>query len=164
MKQSITSTHMPDPLVEARKEAATFPDLVHRIEVGLDRLFRDMSFVEPNSLIAGIEAFHQERMSKIPSRARYPEAQPWVDFVIARDNHLRRLTGISDRQLALHRSLGEYLCFRGTLKARPLLAEKCRVVYLPDTDRGQLHMKNVDDPAIEWKPDPNPPKYGRRIL
>jgi len=148
---------MPDPLAEAQREAATYGNLAHRIELGLERVFADDSYIDPDSLLEGIEAFHQERMAKVPSRARYPEAHPWVDFVIACDKELQRLTGLSDRQMAIHRSLGEYRCFRGTLKARPKLVEKCRVVYLPETDHGQFHIKNVDDPAIEWKPDPNPP-------
>jgi hypothetical protein len=37
-------------------------------------------------------------------------------------------------------------------------------VYLPETDRGQLHIKNVDDPAIEWKPDPTPAKVWQEEL
>src|ERR1051326_4440107 len=155
MKQSGITGNIPNPLAEAKQEFATYPNLAHTIELGLDRVFQDDKFIDPDSLLEGIEAFHVERMAKIPSRARYPEAQPWVDFVIARDRHLQELTGLSNRQLAIHRSLGDYRCFRGTLRARPKTVEKCRVVYLPETDHGQLHIKNVDDPAIEWKPDPN---------
>ena len=153
-----TKINIPDPLVEAKQEATTFSNLAHRIEIGLERVFKDDSFVDPDSMLEGIEAFHKERMAKMPSRTRYPEAPPWVDFVIARDQHLQERTGLSDRQMAIHRSLGDYRCFRGTLRAHPKLVEKCRVVYIPETDRGQLHIKNVDDPAIEWKPDPRAPK------
>ncbi len=151
------SVRLPDPLQEAKEEAESYPQLAHRLELGLDRLFRDMAFVDTETLLEGIEAFHQERMAKTPSRARYPEAQPWVEFIRARDQEYQRLTGMSDRHLAIHRSLSDYLCFRGVRKARPRLLERCRVVYLPETDRGQFHIKNVDDPPIEWKPDANPP-------
>lgn len=155
---------IPDPLTEAKQEVAVRPNLAHFIDLMLDRVFKDDKFIDPDSFLEGIEEFHQERMAKIPSRARYPEAQPWVDFVLARDRHLRELTGLSGRQMAIHRSLGDYRCFRGTLRARPKLVEKCRVVYLPETNRGQLHIKNVDDPAIEWKPDPNPPRVWQEEL
>lgn len=155
---SKSSGKIPDPLSEAKQEVTTFSNLPHRIEIALDRVFKDDSFIDPDSYLDGIEEFHRERMSKIPSRARYPEARPWVDFVIARDRHVQELAGLSDRQMAIHRSLNDYRCFRGTLKAAPKLVEKCRVVYLPETDRGQLHIKNVDDPAIEWNPDPKPPR------
>ncbi|MCY0541594.1 hypothetical protein OVW21_26570, partial [Klebsiella pneumoniae] len=32
--------------------------------------------------------------------------------------------------------------------------EKCRVLYVPESDRGALHAKNVDDPLTYWSPRP----------
>jgi hypothetical protein len=67
------------------------------------------------------------------------------------DGELQQLLGISDREMALHRSLGDFLTFRGYAAAKPKTVEKCRVAYLPESDHGQIHVKNVDDPATFWK-------------
>jgi hypothetical protein len=97
-------------------------------------------------------------MQRIPPADRYPEAAPWVAHALAVDRELQPAAGLTDAQLAAYRSLGHFLTFRGYAQARPAATEKCRVVYLPETDRGQLHIKNVDDPITFWKPDPEPGK------
>src|SRR5690606_28500091 len=38
-------------------------------------------------------------------------------------------------------------------RTRPL-TEKCRIIYVADSDRGALHFKNVDNPLTYWKPKP----------
>lgn len=35
-----------------------------------------------------------------------------------------------------------------------MLDEKCRVAFLPETDMGPMHIKNVDDPITYWHPEP----------
>src|SRR5690606_26927385 len=60
-------------------------------------------------------------------------------------------------ELALVQSLGDYVRWRGyrqAVKATSLSTERCRVVHIAETDRGELHMKNVDDPATYWRPQP----------
>jgi len=146
-----------DPRAAAQAQAAflrTHGDMV--IEGALQRVLADAPFADADSLVSGLEAFHRERMAKVPSAARYPEAQPWVDHVLAVDKELQALAGLTDRQLAIYRSLGQYLTFRGYGIAKPVQVERCRIIYLPDSDRGEFHIKNVDDPKTFWTPRPHP--------
>ncbi len=165
---------LPDPREAAREEAAR---IMARPEQYLDgpvqRKLLDAPFVAREPLLAGLEAFHRERMAKVPSAAAYPEAAPWVAHILAVDRELQAIAGLSDRQMAILRSLGPYLMFRGYLHARavpagpPATAEKCRVAFLPATDQGRLHIKNVDDPLTFWTPRPAPatlPKSGPLVL
>jgi hypothetical protein len=128
------------------------------LEGPVKRVLADAPFIEQESLLSGLEAFHKERMEKTPSALSYPEAGPWVEYVRERDRELQALTGMSDGQMAAYRSLGDYMTFRGFVGARPAtaprlaMAEKCRIIYLPDTDQGEFHIKNVDDPITYWEP------------
>jgi len=154
----------PDPLAAARAEA----EHVKRhaamfLDRPTERLLNDCPFIDPDSLLSGLEAFHQERMAKIPSATKYPEAQPWVDYVLAVDRELQALTGMSDLQLAVYRSIGAFLTFRGYAQAKPAMVERCRIIYLPDTDQGEFHIKNVDDPLAHWKPDVSTPKKAPQV-
>jgi len=149
--------NLPDPAAVARREADRIAAEPERfLQWPVERALSDCPFVDAESLLAGLEQFHKERMQRIPSAVKYPESPPWVDHVLAVDRELQALTGMSDRQMAQYRSLGVYLTFLGYVQARPKTREKCRVLYLPETDRGQLHAKNVDDPITFWKPDPAP--------
>ena len=155
---------LPDPLEVAREEA----EHVKRYSTLLldsvaERVLNDCPFVDAETLLAGLEAFHRERMAKTPSAARYPEAQPWVEHVLAVDRELQTLTGMSNLQLAIHRSLWTDLTFRGYANAMPAAIERCRIIYLPDTDQGEFHIKNVDDPITFWKPDPEPPTHAKPV-
>lgn len=145
----------PDPIAGARAEAERLSaDPQQFLRGPLERLLLDAPFVDRASLLEGLQAFHAERMARIPSATTYPEAQPWVDAVIATDRELQRLTGLSDADLALYRSLHDYVTYRGFALARPLQIERCRVAYFPETDRGAVHIKNVDDPLTFWSPRP----------
>ncbi|MHB9106724.1 MAG: hypothetical protein ACYDCO_06690 [Armatimonadota bacterium] len=158
------SINLPNPYDVARAEAAKITaDPKQYLDGPFERLQLDSPFVDWPAVVAGLTAFHQERMAKIPSSATYPEAQPWVEHALAVDRELQALAGLSDEQMACYRSLKAYLTFRGFKSVElaptatpPLVTEKCRAVYLPDTDQGQLHVKNVDDPLTFWKPNPNP--------
>lgn len=160
------AVHIPDPIAVARQQA----ELLRQhgdvfLQGAVDRVLADCPFIDAAALITGLEAFHAERMARIPSSSRYPEAAAWVEYVLTVDRELQELTGLSDAQLAQYRSLGAYLTFRGYAGAKPAPAEKCRVLYAPDTDRGQLHIKNVDDPITFWKPNPDPAcPYGDQPL
>jgi len=144
------SITIPDPIATAQAEAARIkanPELC--LEWGINRVLTDAPFIERESLLAGLEAFHVERMEKIPSHTTYPEAQPWVDYVMAVDKELQALTGMTTRQLAMYRSLNHYLTFRGYSNAKPAMVEKCRIIYLPETDQGAFHIPRVS-PNIRW--------------
>jgi len=150
---------LPDPKAVASQEAERIKAAPDQFVRGpLERVKKDSPFVDWDGALDGVERFHTERMAKAPPRDRFPESPPWVAYVLAVDRELQALTGMSDREMAIHRSLGDYLTFRGYGQARPVTTEKCRVVFLPQTDRGTLHVKNVDDPITFWAPDPKPLK------
>lgn len=151
------STTPPDPVESAREEAAAIAAMPReQLQWPVDRALGDCPFIDRASLLAGVEAFHVERMQRIPGETTWPEAKPWVAFTLARDRKLQALTGMSTLQLAIRRSLDHYLSFRGYGGARRVTTEKCRIVYLPDSDEGQFHIKNVDDPITFWRPLPDP--------
>lgn len=144
---------LPDPRETARAQADLLRQYpVMLLEGAVARVKADSPFVDGDSLIEGLEAFYRERMAKIPSPTKYPESPAWVEYALAVDRELQALAGLTDLQMAIYRSLGAYLMFRGYACARPAQIERCRVVYLPETDRGEFHIKNVDDPKTFWKP------------
>lgn len=158
------SVTIPDALARARAEAAHIQsDPGQYLDGPVDRVLLDTPFLEREALLSGVETFHRERMAKIPSLTEYPEAAPWVEHMLTRDRELQALTGISDRQLAAYRSLGDYLTFRGNASAQPITSEKCRIIYLPETDRGEFHIKNVDDPITFWKPTTHKPEHPPKV-
>ncbi|MHB9106722.1 MAG: hypothetical protein ACYDCO_06680 [Armatimonadota bacterium] len=154
----------PDPMAAARAQA----DVILRapkqyLDRPLERVLDDCPFIDGRTLLAGLEAFHVERMAKIPSATKYPEAQPWVDYVLATDKELVALTGMTTLQLATLRSLGAFTTFRGYAQAKPAMVERCRIIYLPDTDQGEFHIKNVDDPLLFWKPTTSVPTSAPKV-
>ena len=150
---------LPDPRQQAAAETALINQDRHvALTVPIDRVIADSPFLDRELLLEGLEEFHRDRMSRIPSTAKYPESPKWVEHVLAVDRELRDLANLSDRDMAVFRSLHEYLAFRGfRIAARRAAAdERCRACYVPDTDRGALHMKNVDDPITHWRPEREP--------
>jgi hypothetical protein len=123
------------------------------IDRPLKRLLLDCPHIDADDLLSGLVDFHAERMKRCPPATVFPEIQPWVEHLVLVDRELQTLAGLTDRQLAQLRSLGDYLTFRGYGSARPAQSEKCRVAWIPDTDEGPMHIKNVDDPMPpDWPP------------
>lgn len=146
---------LPDPAAVAKAEADQINRDRHQFLVGpVDRVLADSPNVDRDSLLQGLAAFHRERMQKIPSVTKYPESPPWVENTLAIERELRARANLNDLEIAVRRSLGDYLTFRGYVNARRVNVEKCRVAYLPDTDQGQMHIKNVDDPDTFWVEQP----------
>lgn len=147
-----------DPHAVARQEADRINANRHQFLVGpIERMLLDSPWVTREQLTAGLVTFHKERMAKIPPLSKYPESKPWVEHALAVERELVRLANLSDLEIAMLRSLGDYTTFRGYVSAKPALVEKCRVAYLPETDRGEMHIKNVDDPSTFWEaPEPLP--------
>jgi hypothetical protein len=145
---------LPDPREKANQEAQRINASRYEwLVTPVDRILTDSPYFEREDLLAGIDAFHRERMAKAPSTAKYPEAGAWVDFALQCDAELTRLANLTPRELAIFRSLNAYLSFRGYEQARPpAVDEHCRCAYLPETDRGELHIKIVDDPITHWTP------------
>jgi len=143
---------LPDPLTVAQQEVEKIkadPELA--LNVPMNRALRDCPMVDRESALISLEQFHQERMQRMPSAAKFPEAQTWAQHAVAVDKHVQELANLTDLQMAALRSLHEYLQWRGIPNATAVSSEKCRVAYVPETDRGQLHIKNVDDPITHWK-------------
>lgn len=157
------SKNFPDAVAEAK----SYADFVLKWdamnpEVALDRVVVDSPMLDKKAVRAGAVKFHKERMKAIPDAVKYPESKPWVEYVLTYEKEFQAATGFNETEMALSRSLSEYLCFRGfrecaagkkkTGKGTGLaMSEKCRVVFDPNTDRGTLHAKNVDDPITHFK-------------
>jgi hypothetical protein len=146
-----------DPLEQARQEAAGINARRDRITAGIDRVLGDAPWVERRALLADLVAYHHEAMERVPSAAKYPEAAPWVEYVRANEREVRRLAELTDEEIALVKSLGPYLKFRGFkqtgIQTAPPQTERCRTVFLPETDHGPFQIKNVDDPLGNWNPE-----------
>ncbi len=147
---------IPNALAAAREEA----ERVRRLdfdpyEYQVSSVAEEVPWADLKSLVDDLMAFHAERMAKIPSANQYPESPPWVEYVRTVEREVQRLLNLTPRQVAIRGSWRDYLTFRGyaAVPVRPRPVEKCRVLYLPVTDRGRLHVKNVDDP---WRPDWKP--------
>lgn len=152
---------LPDPNQIACREAAHLANNREQyLEFPVQRVLSDSPFADRHALLDGITTFHRERMARTPDPIRYPESAPWVEVVRETDRRLQELTGISDTDLAIFRSLHAYVQFRGMQAAatlrQPAMTEKCRVAYIPDSDHGALHIKNLDDPREHWKPEGEP--------
>lgn len=151
------ATPLPDAAGVARQEAQQIHSQPAALLSGLDRVLADCPQVDREAVIAGTVAFHRQRMQRQPDPSRYPDAQPWVRHVLEVDRQVLELTGIGEQALAIRRSLREYLAFRGframgpALRPPPARDERCRVAFIPDTDHGTLHIKNLDDPITHWR-------------
>lgn len=138
--------------INANREAA--------VEARIVRVINENARLTRAELVAGVTAFHTDRMSREPNAAQYPDAKPWVDHVRAVDARVRELAGLDESDIAVMRSMGVYLAFRGMrqfggeLREQPSGDERCRVAFIPETDRGALHIKNVDDPITYWTKRP----------
>jgi hypothetical protein len=159
-----TAPTAPDPLAAAKMVADRVnADRKQWLVTPIDRVLTDSPFVDRASLVDGLEAFHKERMSKRPSVAKYPESTPWVDYALKYEAELVRLASLSAFELATLQSLGSFTAWRGFAQARIVrpaaVDEKCRVAFVPDTELGRVHIKNVDDPITHWKPQTDTPQF-----
>ncbi|MCM8788176.1 MAG: hypothetical protein NC907_00115, partial [Candidatus Omnitrophica bacterium] len=160
----IVKPEMPDPLKEAAKEAEKIRENKHYyLQACIERIIADAPQIRKQEIVSGVEKYYREAIAKIPSSSKFPEAGKWVDYVLKRDRYLMELAYLNIQEVAILRSINDYLTFRGYkefgLRRKNFLDEKCRVAFLPETDMGPMHIKNVDDPITYWKPDaPLPPK------
>lgn len=122
--------------------------------------------VPAEEVVSSVRAFHDERVEAAPDPALYPEARGERDVLLKHYQGMRD-AGFSDDLVALHESLQFWQKHRmpqlynkvcnPTVVDR--LRERCRIVYVPESDQGPIHFKNVDDPLTYWTPKP-PPKQG----
>ncbi len=147
---------MPDPLVQAQVEAKAFQsNRPMYLTMRVDRILADCPQLDRATLLGGLTAFHRRRMSMIPATARYPEAAPWVEHTLAVEREVQRVSGFTDDEMAIVRSMDLYVTFHGMRKCAAA-DEKCRIAFVPDTDRGPVCISNTDDPLDYWKPHPPP--------
>lgn len=108
-----------------------------------------------------VRKFHQERVDSVPDLTLYPELRGYRER-LAQEHAGLIEGGLSETTIALAGSLHFW---RGTrlfqqtgraIYAQPM-PEKCRVLYVPESDQGALHLKNVDDPLLYWNPKPPVP-------
>ena len=114
-------------------------------------------------LLQKIVAFDRERLDAVPDLTVYPELRGQRDLLLEGDRGARD-GGLDHAMIAATRTMDFYCQTRlrqETGKAYFAMAtpEKCRVLYVPDSDVGALHAKNVDDPATYFTPLP-PMKQG----
>ena len=103
---------IPDPLAAARQEADHINQNRHiALNQRIERILADCRQLDRDQLTTGLEAFHRRRMSMVPPSSKYPEAQPWVEFTLARDREVQRLAHLSDFDMAVIRSLDLYVTF-----------------------------------------------------
>ena len=132
-------------------------DQVHLEREQLRLLAGEIGWGEQETL-DHIIAFHKERIDAVPDLNVYPELRG------ARDELLQRYRGMADAGvpedvIALAETQRFWRDTRLLQDAEKsfylgLNREKCRVVYVPESDVGALHSKNVDDPLANWKPIP----------
>lgn len=105
-----------------------------------------------------VTAFHRERLDAVPDLTIYPELRGYRDLLDAEERGILE-SGADATLIALSKSLGFWRLLRlpqetGKPGYATVLPERCRVLYLADSDRGALHLKNMDDPLTYWKPLP----------
>lgn len=110
------------------------------------------------TLQARVLAYHRQRLDAEPSLTTYPELRGYRDRLLAEERGMRD-GGLSDEMIALMRSFTFWrdvhlLAETGRGWFMMPQPEKCRILYLADSDQGPIHLKNVDDPLAYWAPKP----------
>lgn len=113
-------------------------------------------------VVAEVRAYHRERLDAVPDLTRYPELRGYRDLLMEEQRGMID-AGADEDTIALAGTLHFWRDTRllqqtGRGWHAPVMPEKCRVLYAPETDEGALHAKNVDDPLTYWKPRPPYPK------
>lgn len=128
-------------------------------------------------IVARVTAFHRTRVDAVPDLARYPEMRGERDLLLARYRGMAD-AGMGEGLIALTESLAFWRDYGFRREAGESfykiasdrrLRERCRVVYMPESDRGALHAKNVDDPLASFVPkppvtDPGPWPYSQLFI
>ncbi|MFW6457511.1 MAG: hypothetical protein ACOC0A_04375 [Planctomycetota bacterium] len=117
--------------------------------------------IPEKELLDAVSDFHRERVDSPPDTTRYPETRGEREVLLQRYEGMRE-AGMSRTLVALHESLTFWQKYRMPEQFGKIynpvavgeLAERCRVVYMPESDQGPLHFKNVDDPLSSWSPRP----------
>jgi len=117
--------------------------------------------IAPPELIDQVIRYHRERLERTPDPVVYPETAGAADLLRRRYAGMAA-AGMDDALIATIETLPFWekhvMPHQYGKVADPLainaLRERCRVVYLPQSDHGPLHFKNLDDPLASWSPRP----------
>ncbi|HPP67257.1 MAG TPA: hypothetical protein PKX05_05010, partial [bacterium] len=153
------NANIPDPLKDAKEEAERIKtNKFQYLTSPIKRIILDAPWIDEKELLVEVGNYYKESMSRIPSFAKYPEAKPWVEYIIKRDKEVMELANLTEKEMGVLRVMNNYLTFRGYknfgIKKRKSSSEKCRIAFLPETDMGPMHIKNLDDPIESWQPGP----------
>jgi hypothetical protein len=115
-----------------------------------------------DAVVRQVVAYHQERLDAVPDLAAYPELQGYRDLLLEKERGMRD-AGAPQEIIALSRTLEFWRTTRlfeqtGIAYYSATLPANCRILYMAESDRGALHLKNVDDPLNYWKPQPPIPQ------
>lgn len=111
-----------------------------------------------DEVVHSVVSYHQERLEAVPDLGIYSELRGYCDRLREEERGFGD-AGVPPDIIALERSLEFWRATRlyeetgVAYYAQPLPAN-CRVLYLADSDRGALHLKNLDDPLGYWQPLP----------
>ena len=109
-------------------------------------------------VVEKVMAFHRERLDAVPDPSVYPELRGCRDLLDEEERGMLE-GGLDQDTIALAKTLNfwrDTKLVQETGKAYCAMAqpEKCRVVYVPESDRGALHAKNIDNPQTYFHPHP----------
>jgi hypothetical protein len=109
-------------------------------------------------LVAKVVAYDRERLDAVPDLTVYPELRGYRERLDEETRGMRE-GGLDDASIALCRTLNFWRDTRllqetGRACHVVVMPEKCRVLYVPQSDVGAIHAKNVDDPLTYWRPRP----------
>ena len=109
-------------------------------------------------LVAKVKTYDQERLEAVPSLTEYPELRGHRERIDAEDRGTRD-AGVSKEMIAMERTLDFYTHTRlyeetGRAYYAEAGVEECRILYVPDSEIGPIHAKNVDGPIEGWLPQP----------
>jgi hypothetical protein len=112
------------------------------------------------TLVQKTMAFDRERLDAVPSLTTYPELRGHRERIDSEDRGMRD-AGVSAEMIAVARSLDFYTRTRlyqetGRVYYVEPGVEECRILYVPESEVGPIHAKNVDGPLPE-NASPLPP-------
>lgn len=118
-------------------------------------------------IIARVVDFHRERVDAVPSLRKYPELKGWRERILEEERGIRD-AGVDLTDYMLFKTLRFWQKTRLYEETGRVVSvspsseeERCRVLYVPESDVGALHAKNVDRLLSYWKPRPAFPRKAK---
>ncbi len=114
--------------------------------------------ISDEEIATRVSCYHRERLDAVPDLSIYPELRGYRELLEEEYCGMRD-AGVDELTIAYSVSLNFWRDVRlveetGRAWHAAPQPEKCRIVYVPESDRGALHAKNVDDPLTYFTPRP----------